>query len=406
MSADLKARAEEISFRQCRLFESVGRLGSFRRGSEAWKLSQPAATQALAKLEQQIGHILLDRRAKGSHLTEVGKAFHFRVQRMFAQIDTALVDFGVGDAATASAAALRISRSQVRILIAVIECGSLAKAAAELGLTPASLQRAVRQLEGHLGSPLFHRTPAGVVGTPDCLDLGRKFKLAVQEIEWGLQEIEEARGVGASQIVLGALPRGGSMLLASVLEAFTRRRPETGIRILTEGASEMTRRLRFGEVDLVVGIIEDTTDPDLTSEAFAHTPVRVVARNGHPLAGRTDISLHDLARYDWIAGLEGDSRRLCLDALFQGRDRPSAPIETSTLTVIRQLIADSDRLTLMTQYELEHQGEALVALPCDPVATQLSVGVTMRSGWSPTRVHRDFINLIRATLERPTPSGD
>ncbi|NBW09516.1 MAG: LysR family transcriptional regulator [Caulobacteraceae bacterium] len=395
MSADLKARAAAISFRQCRLFESVGRLASFRRGSEACNLSQPAATQALSKLEHEIGDILLHRKASGSHLTEIGKAFHFRVQRMFAQIQAALQDFGVSDPAAASVLARSLSRSQVRSLIAIIECGSPAKAAEELGVTLASVQRAVRQLEGSLGAALFHRTPVGMMVTPDSLDLGRKLKLATQEIEWGLQEIEEARGARTSQIVLGALPRGGSLLLASVLDAFTRRHPDARIRILTEGASEMTRRLRFGEVDLVVGIIEETTNPDLANEVFAHTPVEVVARAGHPLAGRADITLGDLTRYDWITGLEGDSRRLCLDALFRGHDLPRAPIETSTLAIIRQLVADSDRLTLMTRYELEHQGDGLITLACDPVAAELSVGVTMRDNWLPTRIHQDLIDLIR-----------
>jgi DNA-binding transcriptional LysR family regulator len=239
--------------------------------------------------------------------------------------------------------------------------------------------------------------------TPEGLDLGRKLKLATQEIEWGLQEIEEVRGGRTSQIVLGALPRGGSMLLASVLDAFTRRHPDARIRILTEGAPEMTRRLRFGEVDLVVGIIQETTNPDLANEIFAQTPVRVVARKGHPLADQVDITLDALARYDWIAGLEGDSRRLCLEALFEGRPPPRAPIETSTLSIIRQLVTGSDRLTLMTSYELEHRGHALVALPCDHVAAQLSVGVTMRKNWLPTRIHRDFISLIRSTLEQETP---
>lgn len=402
MSADLKARAEEISFRQCRLFESVGRLASVRRGSEECNLSQPAVTQALGKLEQEVGEVLLERKASGSYLTEAGKIFHVRVQRMFAQMEAALQDLGVGNAAAASTVANRLSRSQVRSLIAVIESGSLAKAADDLELTQASLQRAVRHLEGNLGAAVFHRTSTGVMVTPDGVDLGRKLKLATQEIEWGLQEIEEARGAQASRMVLGTLPYGGSMLLASVLDEFTRRHPDAGIRILTEGATEMMRRLRFGDVDLVVGIIQETTSDDLSNEIFAHTQFQVVARRDHPLANRPDVTLDDLAAYDWIAGLEGASRRLCFDALFQGHSLPRAPIETSTLPIIRQLIADSDRLTLMTQYELKHERHALVALPYGPIAARPAVGVTMRNNWLPTRIHSDFIRLIRSTLEAET----
>lgn len=402
MSADLKARAAEISFRQCRLFESVGRLASVRRGSEACNLSQPAATQALSKLEQEVGDTLLERKASGSYLTEAGKIFHVRVQRMFAQMESALQDLGAGNTAAASTVANRLSRSQVRGLIAVVESGSLAKAADDLALTQASLQRAVRHLESNLGAPVFHRTSTGVMVTPDGVDLGRKLKLATQEIEWGLQEIEQARGAQAGRMVLGALPCGGSMLLSSVLDEFTRRHPDARVRILTEGATDMMRRLRFGDVDLVVGIIRETTSDDLTNEIFAHTQFQVVARKDHPLAHRADVTLDDLASCDWIAGLEGASRRRCFDALFQGHSLPRTTIETSSLPIIRQLIADSDRLTLMTRYELKHERHALVALPCGPIAAHQALGVTMRDNWMPTRIHRDFIRLIRSTLEAET----
>ena len=401
-TTDPTVRAAEISFRQCRLFESVGRLASVRRGSEECNLSQPAVTQALGKLEQQVGAILLERRASGSYLTEAGTIFHLRVQRLFAQMEAALLELWIGNPPIAATIANRLSRSQVRSLIAVVESGSLAKAAEDLQLTQASLQRAVRHLEGNLGRTIFHRTSNGVVVTPDGVNLARKLKLASQEIELGLQEIEDAHGARNSRIVLGTLPYGGSMLLASVLDDFTRRHPDAHVRVLTEGATEMMRRLRFGDVDLVVGIVQETTDADLVNETFAHTSFRVVARNGHPLAGKPDVTLDDLASYDWIAGLAGASRRLCLDNMFQGHALPRAPIETSTLPIIRQLIAESDRLTLMTSYELRHESHALVGISFGPIAARPAVGITMRNNWLPTRIHRDFIELIRSRLEKTT----
>lgn len=399
MTTDPTVRAAEISFRQCRLFESVGRLASVRRGSEECNLSQPAVTQALGKLELQVGASLLERRASGSYLTDAGKIFHLRVQRLFSQMEAALLDLWVGNPAIAATIANRLSRSQVRSLIAVVESGSLAKAAEDLNLTQASLQRAVRHLEGNLGRTIFHRTSTGVVVTPDGVNLARKLKLASQEIELGLQEIEDAHGAQTSRIVLGTLPYGGSMLLASVLDDFTKQHPDAGVRVLTEGAAEMMRKLRFGDVDLVVGIIQETTDADLVNETFAHTQFQVVARTGHPLTTKTDITLDDLASYDWIAGLAGASRRLCLDNMFQGHELPRAPIETSTLPIIRQLITESDRLTLMTSYELRHESHALVAIPFGPIAARPAVGITMRHNWLPTRIHRDFMALIQSRLQ-------
>jgi LysR family transcriptional regulator of gallate degradation len=400
--ADPKERAARISYRQCRLFESVGRLASVRQGSEECNLSQPAVTQALSKLEEQVGECLLERQASGSYLTESGKLFNVRVQRMFAQMESALLALCGDNAASAAALANRLSRSQVRGLVAIIEHGSLALAAESLDLTEASLQRAIRQLEGNLRRAVCSRTSSGIVLTPEGVELGRRLKLANLEIELGIREIDEARGAQDSQLVLGTLPYGGSMLLASVLDEFLRRHPQTKIRILTEGASEMRRRLKFGDVDFVIGILQENTDADLVDESLAGTQFRVVARSGHPLVGRNDLTLEDLASCDWIVGLKGASRRLCFEALFQGRKPPRAVIETSTLPIIRHIVRGSDRLTLMTSYELRHEANLIVQLPFGPLPVNPAVGITMRADWLPTRTHRVFIDLMKQALSDQT----
>ncbi|HEY1927876.1 MAG TPA: LysR family transcriptional regulator, partial [Caulobacteraceae bacterium] len=76
---DVEEREVSASLRHLRLFESVARLSSVRQASEECFLSQPAVTQAIAKLEEQVGMTLLDRRASGSYLNDYGVIFHRRV---------------------------------------------------------------------------------------------------------------------------------------------------------------------------------------------------------------------------------------------------------------------------------------------------------------------------------------
>lgn len=401
-AAQLRERADAISFRQLRLFESVGRLGSVRRGSEECNLSQPAVTQALGKLEQQIGVTLLERRASGSFLTKEGEIFHIRVRRLFDQFETALVDFGAGNPAAAPAIANRISRSQVRSLLSVIEHRSFPYAAKALGVTQASLQRAARDLEGNLRKAVLHRTADGVIVSPNALEFGRRIKLATQEVEWAIREIETSRGANDSQLVIGALPFGGAMLLASVLDEFLAAHGNADFRIITESASEILKRLRFGDVDLVIGILQETTAKDIVNVPLAVTPFKVVARSGHPLAGKTNVTRDDLTSYDWVVGMEGSSRRSCFDHLFAGRATPAAPVATSALPIIRHLVTASDRLTLMTSYELEHEGAALVDIALGPIDPGPTVGITMRADWLPTPLHRDFIALLQKTISGAT----
>src|SRR5882757_3994640 len=106
---DAKRGAVSVSLRQLKLFESVARLSSVRRASEECHLSQPAVTQAIAKLEQQLGVSLLERGANGSYLNELGVIFQRRTERLFNQIEQALIELGVA-ACNAPMMASRITR--------------------------------------------------------------------------------------------------------------------------------------------------------------------------------------------------------------------------------------------------------------------------------------------------------
>lgn len=397
---DPAGRASSLSFRQLKLFESVGRLKSVRKASEECGLSQPAVTQALAKLEREIGVSLLERRASGSYLNPLGLIFHKRAVRMFEQIEGAVIALDApGGPLAAPVVAKRISRSQVRSLIAIAESASFAQASQTLGLSKASLQRAARDLEGSLRKPLFYRTAAGVMVTPAGVEFARRMKLASQEIEWGLKEIETAQGSAHTKIVIGAMPSGGSVLLASVLDEFIAAHPQADVRISSENASELVKSLQAGDVDFVIGLLQQPVE-GLLNEPLAKTPYSIVARHGHRLLQGGNVTRDDLLGCDWVIGCTGSSRRACFEQLFPDGRVPRAAISTSSLQVILHLLARSDRLTLMTSYEINHEARALAALPFGPIEPVPEIGITTRANWLPTQLHIDFMNLLRQRMAK------
>ena len=70
--------------------------------------------------------------------------------------------------------------------------------------------------------------------------------------------------------------------------------PNANIRVLNGNAEDMLRYLRCGDVDFVIGLIRDPAPPDLVNEALAETPYVVVARHGHPLTEKRNVTLDDL----------------------------------------------------------------------------------------------------------------
>ncbi len=399
--ADLNSdrRGFSASIRHLRLFESVAQLHGVRRASEECHLSQPAVTQAIAKLEEQLGVQLLIRCATGSYLNEFGVIFHARTQRFFAQMEQALLELGVPSSPFPLArVASRITRSQIRSLMAIVENGTFAHAARALDVSQTSLQRAARDLERTLRTPLYLQTAAGIMATTGAAEFARKIKVAQREIDWGVDEVEAARGKVTGEIVIGALLLAGSAVLASVISDLVSTFPNANIRILNGNAEDVLRYLRNGDVDVVIGLLRNPGSTDLAHEVLAETPYVIAGRHDHPAMRRKNLTVDNLAEYEWVIGTPGANRRIHFDNMFAGRAKPVSRIATCSLPIIRPLLAQADRLTLLTTFELMHEEDLLAAIPYGPIEPVPSIGLTMRQNWLPTQMQTQMIDLIRQRI--------
>lgn len=395
----LPQRKFSASIRHLKMFESVARLHGLGRASEECHVTQPAVTQALKNLEEQVGVALLDRCGTGSYLNEFGAILHRRTQRFFTQLEQALLELGVCNGPVPlQALASRISQSQIRSLIAIVDKGSSAQAARALRTSQATLQRAARDLERALRMTLYARTASGLVAVPDAAEFARKLKLAQKEVELGIDEVGAARGNMGGEIVIGAMSMAGSVMLSSVINDFVLLYTKAHVQIINGRSTELLKSLRSGDVDAVIGLLKEPDATDLIHEPLAHTPYMVVARHNHPLMRRGRVTLDDLAEFEWVTGNRESCRRLCFDRLFSGKPLPPAPIETSSLPTIRILLCQGDRLALLTSYELMHEEEILASVPFGPIEPVPTIGLTMRKNWLPTELQANLIRLIRKLI--------
>lgn len=392
------------NLRHLRAFQAVAENRSITAASRQVFISQPAITQAVAKMEAALGVPLFDRRPEGVFPTEAGGLFHDRVERMMRHLQT-----GVAEALRASSrrggrAAPNLDQMltgvQLRALIAVAEARNFSLAARAVGVSQPSLHRAARELEHLLAVPLFEAASRGVTLTRAAGAMAMQAKLALAELAQGVAEIEEWKGGQSGGLVIGSMPLARSFLLPTVINAFARERPDARVAVVDGPYEDMLHGLRHGDIDLLVGALRDPVPiDDVVQQPLFVDPLAVVARVGHPLAQNPRISVADLARYPWVVPRAGTPTRTHFERLFLGAGLavPKALVEAGSLILIRGLLSASDRLTIISLHQIRHETQwgMLAPLPFPLPGTARPIGLTMRRDWRPTAAQARFIELLR-----------
>lgn len=388
------------NLRHLRAFEAVVRYGSVGQASSRIHVTQPAITQAIAKLEGQIGAPLFDRRPTGSYTTEAGRILLRRIERFFAMIEESLLAVDQASPTDFSRRAYLlniVTSTHIRSLLATTSPASAAESAEALGLAELTLYRSVRQLEQILDCRLLRPSVEGLTSSPVGAELARGVGLAVRELDYAIDEIKAARGRAAARLSIGVLQMSGSLALISAINALQERYPDCRLQIIGGTYLDLLHDLRTGDIDCVFGSIRrpdwatDVFEVPLFDDAFC-----VVVRRDHPLTGIKVPTRAHLSSYEWIVPAKGTPRRSVIDHYFANTSpAPTFSIETSSISVIRSLVANSDRISVLSRHEVEfdHRARLFSVLPV-AIGAPSAKGLTLRANWLPTPLHSEFFKMI------------
>lgn len=381
------------NFRHFRVFLAVARLGSLTGAAELCAVSQPAVTQAIAKLEEAAGGALFERTRAGAVLTERGEAAEPRIARAMARLDEALAEVSPRLVVTASA-------SQVQMLTAVAEVQNFTLAARALGLAQPTVHRGVTQLERDAGKALFERTAHGVLPNRACKALARAAQLAFAELEQADAELAEFDGREVGQITIGALPLSRSVVLPLALARFRLARPSQKVTVIDGTYDDMLLRLRRGGLDFILGALREPLPvPDVVQEKLFDDRLTMLARVGHPVLSGPGVTLETLVRHPWVVPRPGTPSREQFDALFAGHGMamPQSILECGSILMMREMLQQSDMLGCISerQAEAEVRQGLLVRLDVKIDWPERAIGLTLRRGWVPTKAQNLLLQEVR-----------
>ncbi len=264
----------------------------------------------------------------------------------------------------------RLKLRDLHVLSSVLRFGSMAKAAAHLGLTQPAISQAIADLEAALNVRLLDRGPRGVTSTPFGEALLKRGAEAFDALRQGIREIEFLSEPGTGEVWIGASESyisGGT--LAAVITHLAERYPRIVVHVVEANTAAMEfQELRERKVDLMLGRISGTvSDDDLKVEALYDEAIVVAAGANHRLAHRRKIELAELSDEPWILAPPSTAVRELVGSAFreQGLTPPRLSVTTYSMQLRMQLLATGRYVTSVPASLLQYNAErwSLTALP-------------------------------------------
>jgi DNA-binding transcriptional LysR family regulator len=254
----------------------------------------------------------------------------------------------------------RLRLRDLHVFFAVAQSGSMAKAAANLGVTQPSVSTAIRALEGALNVRLFDRSPHGVETTVygDAL---RKCGLAVfDDLQQGIKSIQFLSDPDTGEVRIGSSEALMAGCVPSIVDQFARQYPRVVLQTMEGDGSALRTALRERRVDLVIARhAPSLTEEDLTLELLFHDEFLVVAGTESRWARRRKIELAELLDEPWIVPVPDTLLGGLFREYFRSRclTPPRVSIASNSMILRNRLLATGRYVSVLPRSILHFGGD-------------------------------------------------
>jgi LysR family nitrogen assimilation transcriptional regulator len=262
---------------------------------------------------------------------------------------------------------------QLQVFVAVVESGSLSKAAITLSVTQPMITRHIRSLEDELGVELFYRNGRGVVLT----EAGQLLKSYADEI---LDRVSHAKSEVSSfvtsprgKLVLGVPPSVGTVLTVPLVKKIKNEFPNIALQVIEGFSGHILEWLTSGRVDAAV-LYNSPNHPSVLTEPLVEDELFLIG---------PEPPLHDLPNgpvgLEWFAKLPmilpsrpHGLRRLIDKILAEHEIYPKIEMELEAMPSTLLLVEEGAGYTILPYASVHTLVEAgrLRVWPFDPAITR------------------------------------
>jgi len=298
----------------------------------------------------------------------------------------------------------RLKLRDLHVFLAVVQRGSMSKAAEHLGVSQAAVSEIVADLEHAVRVRLLDRRPHGIEPTAYGHALVKRILGAFDELKQGIRDIECLADPTVGEVRMGCAESIASAILSPIIERFSLQYPRVMLEVKTVVSPTLELPdLRQRTLDLFLARLNvpfKREDSDLNVEFLEDDATLVAAGAQSRWARCREIDLAELVNEPWILTPPGSWSYVNVAEAFHARglDMPRVCLKTFSIHLRTNLLASGHFISAFPRSFLRlHSGLfSLKPLPIDLPARAWPLAIVTLKNRTLSPVVQCFIEHVRA----------
>lgn len=226
------------------------------------------------------------------------------------------------------------------------------RAAKELFLSQPAVSMQIKQLEGHIGLPLFEQMGKKIYLTEAGRELFHYARVIAQQMDEMDAVFNEMKGVGHGQLTLSVV-NTANYFTPQLLAIFCQQHPKINVILHVANRDAVLEQLANNSTDLAI-MGQPPDELDISAEKFLDNPLVVIAAPSHPLAQLPHISFRQLAKEKFLSRERGSGTRSAMERIFADNGiQPLVSMEMETNEAIKQAVQAGMGLGILSLHSIE-----------------------------------------------------
>lgn len=252
--------------------------------------------------------------------------------------------------------------SQLEVLVAIVDTGSLTEAAEVVSLTQSAVSHSLNRLESELGVTLLERGRQGITVTGIGEEVVQHARSVIKQVEIIRQKTNRERGLSVGKVRFGVVPNIAARLLTGILRDFQHKYPEIEIVLFEGNPHELLEWLETDVIDVGTVLVPEHY---ANTVRFASVEIKVIVSNDHPLAQKDAIPMAALSDYPLI-GPRSQYRMFSGLLAQRNLSMPKLRYEVSAYNTILTMVRENMGISMMPEMLIDTKLEGVMTIPFNP----------------------------------------